>query len=89
MERKKQRPGWVRTFLALALLVVGVGIWTSVVTAMGDPPLLGEVGTLVIFAVGFVGFFRSKNSPAARTDGTPPRPNSPAVVRKTLSLWKK
>ena len=89
MERKKRRPGWVRTFLALALLVIGVGIWTSIVTAVGDPPLLGEVGTLVIFAVVFVGFFSSKKSPAARNDGTPPRPNSPTVVRKTASWWRK
>ena len=56
MEQEKPRPGWVRTFLALVLLVIGVGIWTSVVTVMGDPPLLGEVGTLAIFAVVFVGF---------------------------------
>ncbi len=89
MEQEKPRPGWVRTFLALVLLVIGVGIWTSVVTVMGDPPLLGEVGTLAIFAVVFVGFFRSKSSPAAKTDPTPSRPNNPTVVRKTLSWWKK
>ena len=89
MEREKRRPGWVRTFLALVLLVIGVGTWTSIVTAMGDPPLLGEVGTLVIFAAVFVGFFRSKKLPAARTD--PPRscPDNPTVVRKNLSWWKK
>lgn len=89
MEREKRRPGWVRTFLALALLVIGVGLWTSIVTAVGDPPLLGEVGTLVIFAVVFVGFFRSKKSPAAGTDRPPRRPNSPTVVRKTPSWWRK
>ena len=83
MEQENRRPGWVRTFLALVVLVVGVGIWTSIVTAMGDPPIVGEVGTLVIFAVVFVKFFGPKKSPVAQADPPPSRPRNPTVVRKT------
>ncbi len=81
MEREKRRPGWLRTFLALVLIVIGNGIWGSFVSAMGDPPLLGEAGALAIIAVVFVGFFRSKSSPAAKTDRPPPRPKRSTVVR--------
>jgi uncharacterized membrane protein HdeD (DUF308 family) len=80
MEQEKRRPGWVRTFLALVVLVVGVGIWTSVATAMGDPLLLGEIGTLAIFVGIFVVFFRSKASSSAKTDPPPP-PREPTVRR--------
>lgn len=82
MEREKRRPGWVRTVLALVLLVIGVGTWTYVVTAMGDPPILGEVGTLVIFAAVFVGFFRSKNLPQ-------PEPTHHGRAPTTRRLCKK
>ena len=81
MERNKPRPGWLRTFLVLVSLVIGVGIWGAMVTAIGDPPVLGEVGTLVIFAVVFVLFFRSKSSPADKSDAPPPRPRKPTVER--------
>ena len=82
MERNKPRPGWLkRTFLVLVSLVIGVGIWGAMVTAIGDPPVLGEVGTLVIFAVVFVLFFRSKSSPADKPDAPPPRLRKPTVER--------
>jgi hypothetical protein len=65
LDRIKQLSVWVRTILALVLIVVVGGIWGFVAVAFGFPIILISIGTLAIGYVVFTQFFGDKNSPGS------------------------
>ncbi len=62
LNRKKRLPVWVRTILALVLVIIGGGIWGFVAVAAGVPNMWVAIGAVVISAIVIVRMFGDENA---------------------------